>query len=326
MTAASELVSVDLGGTHARFAIATLEAGGAVSIGAVTKLRVADYPDFPAAWKTYCDRAERAVPRNVAMAVAAPVTQDVIDFPNNAWTLHPAELKDTLGFERLGIVNDFEAVAHAVACAPEGALAPLAGSPAALPESGTISVLGPGTGLGVAHVFRDGTGGYRVQATEGSHGSFAPVDAVEDALLARLRTRFGRVSNERVASGPAIADIYATLAVASGQPAPLTDAIDIWDAGLAQTDALAAQAVERFCLILGSVAGDIALAQGASGVVIAGGLGYRMRETLLRSGFAARFVAKGRYTGYMESLPVKIITQAEPGLIGAAAAFAQARA
>jgi glucokinase len=88
-------------------------------------------------------------------------------------------------------------------------------------------------------------------------------------------------------------------------------------------DSLAAAAVDRFCLALGSVAGDIALIQGASGVVIAGGLGYRIRETLLASGFADRFAAKGRFSGMMANLPVKLIVHPQPGLYGAAAAFAR---
>ena len=74
---------------------------------------------------------------------------------------------------------------------------------------------------------------------------------------------------------------------------------------------------------LGSVAGDIALAQGASGVVIAGGLGLRIRDSLLASGFAQRFRAKGRFESLMAALPVKLITHPQPGLFGAAAAFAQ---
>ena len=99
--------------------------------------------------------------------------------------------------------------------------------------------------------------------------------------------------------------------------------VEIWTAGTSGEDSLAAAAVDRFCLALGAVAGDIALVQGASGVVIAGGLGLRIRETLLASGFADRFRAKGRFAGLMASLPVKVITHPQPGLLGAAAAFAQ---
>jgi glucokinase len=87
-------------------------------------------------------------------------------------------------------------------------------------------------------------------------------------------------------------------------------------------DSLAAAAVDRFCLSLGSAAGNMALAHGAKGVVIAGGLGYRLRDTLLKSGFAERFRAKGRFETMMASLPVKLIVHPQPGLYGAAAAYA----
>lgn len=89
------------------------------------------------------------------------------------------------------------------------------------------------------------------------------------------------------------------------------------------SDSLAVAAVERICLSLGSVAGDIALAQGGSAVVIAGGLGKRIKDMLIGSGFAERFRAKGRFEAMMAAVPVKLITHPEPGLLGAAAAFAR---
>ena len=89
------------------------------------------------------------------------------------------------------------------------------------------------------------------------------------------------------------------------------------------TDSLAVAALDRFCLSLGAIAGDLALAHGPNGVVIAGGLGYRLKDHLLQSGFEQRFTAKGRFQTLMKSIPVKIITYSQPGLYGAAAAYAQ---
>ena len=97
--------------------------------------------------------------------------------------------------------------------------------------------------------------------------------------------------------------------------------VQIWTAGMNGSDSLAAAAVDRFCLSLGAAAGDYALAHGARGVVIAGGLGYRIRDTILTSGFEGRFCAKGRFAGMMAQIPVKLITHPQPGLFGAAAAF-----
>jgi glucokinase len=91
---------------------------------------------------------------------------------------------------------------------------------------------------------------------------------------------------------------------------------------LAGSDPLAVEAMQRFCGCLGSIAGDLALAQGASGVVIAGGLGQRLAAVLPASSFASRFVDKGRFSTLLQQIPVKLILHPEPGLLGAAAAFA----
>ena len=123
-------------------------------------------------------------------------------------------------------------------------------------------------------------------------------------------------------AGPAISDIYQTLADMEGKAVRTQDDIAIWTRGMEDQDSLAAAAVDRFCLSLGSVAGDIALAQGGfGGVVIAGGLGFRLKDTLLSSGFASRFAAKGRFAELMNTIPVKLIVHPQPGLFGAAAAF-----
>jgi len=319
----TDLVAVDIGGTHARFAIATVADDGAITLGEPETLHTEDHASFQTAWEDFRERMGGALPDAVSMAVAGPVKTDIIRFTNNPWIIRPPLIGEKLGCGQYTIVNDFEAVAHAAARAPAEQFLHLAGPEQDLPESGTISVLGPGTGLGVAHFWRDGGESYRVQATEGGHGDFAPLDSIEDAILARLRKRHNRVSDERVVSGPAIIDIYQTLAAMEGRAVQELDDIEIWTRGTNGEDSLAAAAVDRFCLALGSVAGDIALVQGASGVVIAGGLGYRIRETIIASGFESRFRAKGRFAGLMATLPVKLIVHPQPGLFGAAAAFAR---
>jgi glucokinase len=212
-------------------------------------------------------------------------------------------------------------VAHAVAQLGEAHFSHLCGPERPLPGTGSISVLGPGTGLGVAQLLRRG-GHDHIVETEGGHVDFAPLDALEDRILGLLRHRFGRVSVERIVSGPGLANLYSALARIEGRAVDLPEQRALWKAALAGEDELAAVALDRLCLSLGSVAGDIALAQGAEGVVIAGGLGLRLVGHLPRSGFRDRFVAKGRYQRHMASIPVKIITHEQPGLFGAAAAFA----
>ncbi len=317
-----QIVSVDIGGTHARFALAEIEGGRVTALGEAVTMPTAEHASFQTAWEAFGAQIAQPMPKAVAIAIAAPVVGDIIKFTNNPWIIRPGLIPEKLGVDHWVLVNDFEAVGHAVAQAEANHFTHLCGPDAPLPAEGTISIIGPGTGLGVAHIWRE-QGDYHVVATEGGHIDFAPLDGIEDAVLTRLRNRYRRVSAERVVSGPGLVDIYETLAGIEGRPVvPLEDKA-LWALGTSGKDSLAAAAVDRFCLSLGSVAGDIALAQGGKGVVIAGGLGLRIRETLLRSGFAERFRAKGRFEALMASIPVKLITHPQPGLFGAAAAFAK---
>ncbi len=317
-----EVVAVDIGGTHARFAIAEVEHGRVVRLGAPVTLKTAEHASLQTAWQAFAAGLGRAVPRAAAISVASPITGDLIRLTNNPWVIRPSLIPERLGAETYTIINDFGAVGHAVAQMPADQFEHLCGPDVPLPAEGVTTVCGPGTGLGVAQVLRT-PHRYHVLPTEGGHIDYAPLDAIEDALVKRLRGSFTRVSAERVCAGPGIVAIYETLAALEGRPVPARDDKTIWQEALEGSDPIALAALDRFCLALGAVAGDLALAQGAKGVVIAGGLGLRIKDRLLRSGFGHRFVAKGRFQSMMAAIPVKLITHSQPGLFGAAAAFAQ---
>jgi glucokinase len=317
------VVAVDIGGTHARFAIAEVQDGRVLALGEATTLKTAEHASFQTAWQEFERLNGKALPRAAAIAIAGPVDADVIKLTNNPWIIRRSMVCEKLNVDSFVIVNDFGAVGHAVAQAGAAHFHHLTGPEQDFATDGTLSIIGPGTGLGVAHVWRKGAT-YHVQATEGGHMDFAPLDAIEDAVLARLRNRYRRVSVERVVSGPGLIDLYETLAAIEGRAVQQYDDKTLWQMGLSGEDSLAAAAVDRFCLSLGSVAGDITLAQGGfAGVVIAGGLGLRIKDSLIRSGFAERFRAKGRFEALMSTIPVKLITHPQPGLFGAAAAYAQ---
>lgn len=319
-SAALELVALDVGGTHARFARARID-NGTISVGEPLTLNTGDFASLQTAWEEFARVTDGPLPRAASIAIAAPIVGDTIRMTNNSWIFRTDAIGEQLGLEAVTLINDFGAVAHAVARAPDSELIHIAGPDKPLPEFGTVSVIGPGTGLGVAH-FQRYPGGYQVQSTEGGHIDFAPVDVIEDWLMAKLRKQHRRVSTERVHSGPGICEIYQALAaVEKRAPEPLDDKA-IWQRGIAREDSLAAAAVDRFCASLGSVCGDYALAHGASGVVLAGGIGLRLRELLPKSGFGERFRFKGRYAEMMAGIPVKMIVHPQPGLYGAAAAFA----
>ena len=316
----TELVVIDVGGTHARFALASIADDGTIALGEPVTLHTSDHASLQTAWEEFDRRCDRPIPRAAAIAIAGPVTGEIVRMTNNSWVLNTGALDEQLGLDRVTVLNDFGAVAHAVARAPEDQLVHITGPAIPLPERGTVSVIGPGTGLGVAHFHRY-AGGYLVQATEGGHIEFAPLDAIDDWMLARLRKHHLRVSTERVHSGPGICEIYEAIAALEKRPAEPLDDRTIWQRGIAREDSLCTAAVHRFCHSLGSLAGDYALAHGASAVVLAGGLGLRLRDVLPHSGFGERFRFKGRYTQMMSGIPVKLITHPQPGLYGAAAAF-----
>ena len=318
----TEIVAIDIGGTHARFALAEVSGGRLVSLGEPVTLKTSEHASFQTAWEDFATQVGRPMPRAAAIAIACPVGGEVLKLTNNPWIIRPAMILEKLGVDRYSLVNDFNAVGHAVGQLDARHFSHLCGPDLALPDVGTISVVGPGTGLGVAHVLRVNDD-YHVNPTEGGHIDFAPLDALEDAILTRLRGRYRRVSVERVVAGPGLREIYEALAAIEGRAVQSFDDKTLWTLALSGDDSLATAAVERFCMMLGSVAGDIALAQGASAVVIAGGLGQRIATTLARSGFAGRFAAKGRFEAMMAAMPVKLITHPQPGLFGAAAAFAQ---
>lgn len=318
----TEIVVADIGGTHARFAIAEIENGAIASLSPPTTLTTADHPSFQIAWEIFGETLGRALPGAAAIAIAAPINDELINLTNNPWIIRPPQIREKLAVDRYTLVNDFAAVAHAVALVGPDEFMHIAGPEVPLAQSGVISVIGPGTGLGVAAlVCKDGE--TQVLATEAGHCDFAPRDAVEDRILQTLRAKHGRVSVERIVSGPGLRTIFEVLSEMENRPMPAGDDKLLWQLALGGHDSIAIAALDRFFLALGSVAGDIALAHGAGAVVLAGGLGLRLTDHVAASGFADRFTSKGRYRGLMESLPVKLITHPEPGLLGAAAAFIQ---
>lgn len=316
------IAAADIGGTHARFALAEIEGGRVAALRDTVKLRTSEHASLQTAWQEFGRRTGSDLPSELGVAIAAPIGGDVLKLTNNPWVIRPHLMKQRLGVDRFTIVNDFGAVAHAVATLGEEHFRHICGPDRPLPENGVISIVGPGTGLGVAALLRK-NGRYDVIETEGGHIDFAPLDSLEDQILNQLRQSFRRVSVERIASGRGLWNLYEALSAIEGKPLSVHDEQALWDAAMAGEDSLANAALDRLCLTLGSVAGDLALAQGAVAVVIAGGVGQRIADYLPRSGFRDRFIAKGRFERRMDDMPVKLITYPEPGLFGAAAAFAR---
>jgi len=317
-----QIVTADIGGTHARFALAAIDGKRVVALDQLVTLRTADYASLHEAWGEFERNVGAKLPREFAMAFAGPIDGGLIKLTNNPWVIQPDRIDAVLDLDRHLVINDFGANAHAVVDLDGSAFNHVCGKNVDLPVEGVISIIGPGTGLGVAMLVKR-PDGYEVIETEGGHIDFAPLDLVEDQILTYLRESFRRVSVERLVAGVGLVNIYAALATIEDQPMVLRDDRELWAAALAGSDVLATAALDRFFLIFGAVAGDIALAQGSRAVVIAGGVGLRLKDRLSHSGFSSRFCAKGRFERRMKSLPVKLVTHPQPGLWGAAAAFAR---
>ncbi len=322
----------DIGGTNARFALTDLAAPN-VELLHSQSLPNADFASMQHAIEHYL-ASVGARPRHAALAVACPVGQDEIRLTNRAWSFSRSELQRTLGLDELRMLNDFGAVAWAIPALPREHLLTLHGDPAA-PLRGPISVLGPGTGLGVALLVGSDAHGWHAVETEGGHVTFAPVGDEERAIATWLTAQHGRTSTERLLCGKGLSEIDAVLRGASAVlpsqvPSPgeasllrptLRDPAEIVAAALEGHDAAARRTLARFCAVLGSVAGDCALVHGARTVVIAGGIVPRFVPFLRSSAFRERFLAKGRMAALLESVPIHVITHPHPGLLGAATAL-----
>lgn len=313
------LLAADIGGTHARFALAHRLDDGTIRLKEFRRLKVSDFASLDGALAHYRELLGGALPQHAGIAVAGPVEGELLKLTNNPWVLRPALMARRLGFAHVRLVNDFEAVGHAVCVMQEEDLAHVAGPDLPVPPEGVVSVIGPGTGLGVAILFRRG-GGRFVLPTEGGHMDFAPLDSLEDRILVHLRQSFRRVSVERIVAGPGLALIRQALAAIEGRAILPMDDAGLWDAAMSGEDDLARAALDRWCLSLGSVVGDLALAHWSSAVVLAGGILPRLGGFLQSSGFHSRFMAKGRFETHMARIPIRRITHPEPGLLGAAAA------
>ena len=316
MTKTSLLVG-DIGGTNARFAMASTDSTGYSS---EQVLKCADYATADAAIKHYLDAVGAPPPQAICLAAAGPVIDQQVQFTNNSWTISVSDLQSALAIESVRLLNDFEAIAHCLPFLPDDQLMQVGlTEPKALTgEDFTVGVIGPGTGLGTVGLRKVGER-YVPIASEGGHVGFAAETQVQMDILAKLRQRFDRVSAERLVSGPGLENIYWALCDIHNDKRAKLSASEIFAASVKDGDSRATEAVETFFEILGQVAGDLALTLGAEdGIFICGGVAQRYPDKLANSRFRSGFEAKGRYRTMMERVPTQLITHEHPGLLGAA--------
>ena len=312
----------DIGGTHARFALAQAsDLGSARTLAHVRKLRVADHENLVEAVQHYLKEIPPALkPRTAIFAVACAVTSDAVQFTNSRWNFSVRALQATLGLEALMVANDFAAAARAVPGLGRDDLISIRGCVAQdRGEPGMRVVLGPGTGLGLAALEQNSEGVARVLETEGGHVGFAPRDAEELYILEYLRQRFGRVSYERVLGGHGWLNLYQAWAHRLGRAIACQTPEEV-SAAARGGDVAAMKAARSMSSILGSYAGDAVLMFGAwQGVYLAGALLAHMFNDENEDAFRTAFQDKGRFTDLVSQIPVLRIINPDLGNLGAAA-------
>jgi glucokinase len=310
----------DIGGTHCRLALAQVSEGR-VDLTRVRRYANVEFTSLVQIIRAYLDSTSEALPEVACLAVAGPTDGRQVRFTNLDWHIDTQALQADLPLAHISLINDFVAVGWGMNALQDPDIHPLQGG-TANPKAPKAAV-GAGTGLGVSIAVAQGAL-HVPMATEGGHISFAPTNAEQDRLLAFMRRIHGRVSVERLVSGPGIEDLYRFCSADIGQtpPGPVS-APAISQAALDQTDPIAGKALTLFARLYGQVAGDIALVANAqAGIYLAGGIPPQILPILNGPDFLKGFHAKGRFSDWMHTVPVAVILDPDIGLRGAAIAAA----
>jgi len=309
----------DIGGTNIRLGLVSIDG----TTGDIQTYQCGEFNSLADVIRVYLDRHQCAGKTiNACLAIACPVETDQITMTNLPWTFSQSALKDELNINQLFLINDYTAIAHAVPLLNEtqkvqiGKGKAIAGKP--------ISICGPGTGLGVANLVPT-IDGWCCLGGEGGHVDFAPIDADEVKILNYLlESKQHRISYEQLLCGKGLEQIYQAFLSIGNHPKNILSAEQISAKAIEGSCPLCEKSLTQFCNTLGSFAGNLALTLGCfGGVYIAGGIVPRFVSFIQNSGFRQRFDAKGRLSGFINNIPTYVITEAQPGLIGASAYIRQ---
>ena len=264
-------------------------------------------------------------PDAACFGIAGPVRNGRVETSNLPWVVEQSRLANQIHLPSTLLINDLEASAWGIGALAVGDLVPL--NRVTGPAVGNQAVIAPGTGLGEAGLFWDGSR-HHVFACEGGHGDFGPQGDLQIELLRFLKARFGHVSYERVLSGPGLVNVYEFLrqsgcgkesqefaaALKQGDPAAV-----ISRAALDGAQSLAVKALDLWISVYGAEAANLALkVMATGGIFLAGGISPKVLPKLTGPLFMEAFVDKGRLRPLVESIPVQVITNEKAGLLGAA--------
>jgi glucokinase len=307
----------DVGGTNARFALLN---GGEPHDEQV--LACADFPDFHSAVEHYLTQVGASGnkrPKEAAVAIAGPITGDLIRMTNHVWQFSAARVRQQLGLSRMIFLNDFTALAMAVRHLPANELEPIGGG-RAVPNA-AIGIIGPGTGLGVSGLIPSGEHWIPLQG-EGGHVTLSVMNEREIAVLTQLHQRFSHVSAERVISGPGLVNLYEALCTIDRVVPDSLEPKQITRRAAEASCVHCMEAVSMFCALFGTLCGNLVLTLGAvGGLYIGGGVIPHFGRLFSSSPFRDRFEDKGRYVEYLAAVPVYVIKSPLPAFVGLTRSF-----
>ena len=312
MVTESEWLLADIGGTNARFAIATRST---ILCNKIYPTR--RYPDLMEALDTFLRKeCEGRKPVMAALALAGPVLGDVVRLTNVDWICDKNLIKQQFKLEHIEIVNDFEAVAYA--------LNRLASDDVSILQQGEKSphhpmlVIGPGTGLGVAALVPHDDG-FKAVPTEGGHIRYAPANTRESQMISIIAREHQFVTAEHLISGPGLVNIYKALCDMSNkidqalEPLEPADIVAFARAG----DAIAKDTLEEFAAIFGSFTSQIALSYNAlGGLYMAGGVLQKIGQDFDTMRFLNRFATNPKMANLLRRIPIVRVNADIPAFMG----------
>lgn len=305
-------VVADVGGTNIRLAVLDITNG---EMSKVREYPCAQFITIETALIQYFATLSEPV-GYLCLGIACPVENDLISMTNLNWQFSKKQLKQKLALKALYVINDYTAISLAVPFVEENQKIKIGGGEEV--TNGVKAIFGPGTGLGVSHLIKQNEKWVSLDG-EGGHSSFAPNTAQQADVLLLLQGQFGHVSTERLLSGQGLVNIYHALCRLAGKQPEFFEAAEITKSALNGECELALQTLTLFCQAMGGFAGNLALnLECKGGVYIAGGIVPRFIEFFKNSEFRTFFEAKGRFEGYLKSIPTYLITHENPGLLGAA--------
>lgn len=303
----------DIGGTNIRLALQ--HADGSQSDEHI--LTCGDFKHINDAIKAYYDLLPgKARPTAAGLAVAAAPSDVYVEFPNSDWTFYVRDVKDTFKFDDVKVINDFTAIALAVPHFTPDDYTQIGGD--APKEGAPYNVIGPGTGLGVSTVVPAVDPAFIILTNnEGGHFTLPAMTTRESLVLNKMRAHYNHISAERVLSGPGLLNLYNALCELDDKDKIYDQPRQVTEMGLSGTDARCHEALELFCAFLGTAASNLCISTAAyGGVYLGGGIINRLGAFFEESKFRKRFDTKGRFSGYLEPVPVFQITHELPAMLG----------